>query len=479
MEAEFHPTQVQEAKVHEAELVQAAKVHEAELAQDAKVHEAELAQDAEFHPILVHKSQLITYEGALHPTQAHEAELLEEAEVEHNDWIINMNGDLEPGPECCICRVPKNIRKVNEEAYTPRVISIGPFHFRKEKMKDMEKQKERYERKFFERTTPGKRDQVLAFIKENEQQIRNCYAETCELQSHEYVMMILRDAIFIIELLLRNHERNRSDFWLAIPAENIALKMDLQLLENQLPYFLLEGLYKLVDRSPSFIDLCFKFFRDQMFDSVPHLEEIKHFTDLRRSALLKGYPEKKCNDREYSEFHLPCAAKLHESGVKFKTTHQCLLDIRFEAKKLIIPHLRVYDETETILGNIMALEQCHYVDNTPVCDYVGLLDSLIDTKSDVDLLVKEGIISNYLGEKMALVSLFSKLCSHTPVNKHSYYETVPALNAHHYYLWNQRKAILKRIYCSDFARMSATVSATVLMILTIIQVICSVGQWVK
>ncbi|XP_031272556.1 UPF0481 protein At3g47200-like [Pistacia vera] len=394
-------------------------------------------------------------------------------EDEYKDWMINIKGDLEPGPECCIYRVPKRIRKVNEEAYTPQVISIGPFHYGKKELEDMEKQKGRYVRAFFKRTTCKKHEQVLAFVRDHEQQIRNCYAETCKLQSREYVMMILHDAIFIIELLLRNFEEDESDFLLVIPAEKIALKLDLQLLENQLPYFLLEGLYKLVVSSPSFIYLCLKFFWDQMFDSVPDQKEFKHFTDLRRRALVKSYLDQEFDDHEYSEIDLPCAAKLHESGVKFKTTDQCLLDIKFEVDELRIPNLKVYDETETILRNIMALEQCHYVDNTPVCDYVGLLDSLIDTKSDVDLLVKEGIISNYLGEKMALVSLFSKLCSHMPIKRHYYNKIHEALKAHYDVPSNRAKATLKSVYFKDRWRGTATVAAVVGLLLTLISAVNS------
>jgi hypothetical protein len=30
--------------------------------------------------------------------------------------------------ECCIYKVPDKLRKVNEEAYTPKLVSIGPFH---------------------------------------------------------------------------------------------------------------------------------------------------------------------------------------------------------------------------------------------------------------------------------------------------------------------------------------------------------------
>jgi hypothetical protein len=60
---------------------------------------------------------------------------------------------LEPplSPECCIYRVPNNIRKWNEEAYTPQVISIGPLHHGDKRLKNMEKIKVRYFKRFVEK----------------------------------------------------------------------------------------------------------------------------------------------------------------------------------------------------------------------------------------------------------------------------------------------------------------------------------------
>jgi hypothetical protein len=67
----------------------------------------------------------------------------------------------------CIYRVPKQLRKVNEEAYTPKLVSIGPFHHihrksDKEKykldLKDMEEHKLKYLDDFLKRTKrePGR-----------------------------------------------------------------------------------------------------------------------------------------------------------------------------------------------------------------------------------------------------------------------------------------------------------------------------------
>ncbi|KAL6202972.1 hypothetical protein ACLB2K_026676 [Fragaria x ananassa] len=46
-------------------------------------------------------------------------------------------------PYKSIYRVPEKLRRLNENAYTPRVVSIGPFHHGKESLKPMEEHKKR------------------------------------------------------------------------------------------------------------------------------------------------------------------------------------------------------------------------------------------------------------------------------------------------------------------------------------------------
>ncbi len=66
------------------------------------------------------------------------------------DEIINLEVplvlDMEPDKreECCIYTVPHLIRKVNDDAYTPNLISIGPFHHDKGNLRNMENLKKRY-----------------------------------------------------------------------------------------------------------------------------------------------------------------------------------------------------------------------------------------------------------------------------------------------------------------------------------------------
>ncbi|KAI4345968.1 hypothetical protein L6164_013051 [Bauhinia variegata] len=169
--------------------------------------------------------------------------------------------------EQCIYRAPLKVRRINEIAYTPRVISIGPFHLRDERlqsMKSMQQLKLIYLKSFLEGTGLTLAD-CVSKIQEWEADIRNCYAENIQPESDDFVEMVLIDACFIIELFFRYYDAKQwtgTDPLFAKLAEDVA--HDLILLENQLPYFVLDGLYNLATKSdptfPSFLNISFKYF---------------------------------------------------------------------------------------------------------------------------------------------------------------------------------------------------------------------------
>ena len=87
---------------------------------------------------------------------------------------------------------------------------------------------------------------------------------------------------------------------------------------------------------------------------------------------------------------------------------------------LNFPSITIDDGTEGLLRNIMALEQCHYPFEAYICNYMSLLDFLIDTSEDVDLLVKEKIIANQLGSNEAVANMVNKLSLEIVENKSCY-----------------------------------------------------------
>ena len=259
-----------------------------------------------------------------------------------HESIIDVSLAMEPAwwPECCIYRAPKKLREVNKEAYTPKLISIGPFHYGGEEPRDkdgereqreMKKLKMGYLKKFCNRTRKSQKE-IARIIEENEEKIRRCYSESFDICHEDFVKMVLLDSTFIIELFLRSYmeEEYENDYILSKPWLKLGISHDLILLENQLPFFILKELHNQFSRSEennniSFPRLACKFFH---LTGKKLLEkEIKHFTDLNRYFY---YPSTlKSGNGIISDLH--SATELYEAGVIFRTSEKgrMLLDIQF------------------------------------------------------------------------------------------------------------------------------------------------------
>uniref|UniRef100_A0A6N2LQB9 Uncharacterized protein n=1 Tax=Salix viminalis TaxID=40686 RepID=A0A6N2LQB9_SALVM len=105
-------------------------------------------------------------------------------------------------PACCIYRVPARLRELNEKAYTPRVVSIGPLHHGKENLKAMDDHKIMYMQQFLERSEVSVED-LINVVKVKETELRICYEETIDLSREDFATMILLDAVFVIMVLLK------------------------------------------------------------------------------------------------------------------------------------------------------------------------------------------------------------------------------------------------------------------------------------
>lgn len=425
--------------------------------------------------------------------------------------IINIPEKIDPAlwpDQCCIYKVPASLLKVKKEAYTPLLISIGPIHHNNKKLEEMQEQKQRYFHFFWERLA-NKRDLMnyKDFLVQEEQSIRHCYQKISfkdkKFSDKEpFVDMILLDAVFIMELFLREAKRweHKDDYIVNQPCVSKSIQRDLLLLENQLPIFVLEKLYDTVvpsnvKKHNRFIRLAYEYFAS----CYPHQESLGrefepkkwekslHFTDLIRCSYL---PLKLNTQHTYTEKEcwLRTATKLNEAGVSFeKVDDRCLLDIKFEKKPLLswflclgclpcgkcftarfrFPQLRVDHTTECVLRNLIAFEQCHYPEEPYICNYVSLIDSLIHTKDDAEFLVEKEAIVHELGSDEELATLVNGLCKHVVTNSSCYHQVMEGLNKHYNSDWKRAMGKLRWIYFRDPWRSSSTIVGICVLIFTI------------
>ena len=239
-----------------------------------------------------------------------------------------------------------------------------------------------------------------------EESIRGCYEETINLNSDRFVKMILVDASFILELFFRFSSVSwTSDDPISVEPRANAVFLDLLLLENQLPFFVIEKLHQLAfpslfDANPFLLNYneflkiyisCFSYSNIQSIQAHPNMK-IEHFTDLLRTYQLPP-PEEQQKRHSQLIRHLYSATQIHEAGVKFEVgTSKCYFDIKFEKGVLKIPSIELNDMMVVVTPNIMALKQTRYRENAYLTDYFLFMNLLINTKKDVDLLCDKKIL---------------------------------------------------------------------------------------
>ncbi|KAJ9159613.1 hypothetical protein P3X46_025110 [Hevea brasiliensis] len=401
---------------------------------------------------------------------------------QESERLVPDSQEIPLPPKICIYRISTTIPKTNQVAYIPQVISIGPIHFGNPKLEMMEMQKHIYMDAFCKRVSKKTKKNLQAsdlfrIIINHEEHIRNCYADYYP-PSDEFLYMVLFDAVFIIEFVLRGlNPRYINDFIIVQPVLRKMVLLDLFLLENQLPYFVLDILYAELKEKEKFFKLVCDCFlidnQNQVFNSLED-DKMLHFVGLMR-YILCGAPQNWTWDSYRIKLKYS-ASKLHQAGVVFKVAEGCksLLDINFESGVLKMPILEVDENFETVLKNVMALEQCHYQCESYICNYIFLMDHLINTAEDVDLLTEAGVIIHWLGSNKMMANLINNLCKGVEIYGSNYNNICRQLNEHYEDPYNHRKATLKLVYFSNLWRGTATVIATLLLIMTLIQTICSI-----
>ncbi|OMO86290.1 hypothetical protein CCACVL1_09687 [Corchorus capsularis] len=457
---------------------------------------------------------------------------------------------------CCIYRAHV-LRDVDRAAFTPEFVSIGPLYHFDKNLKGMEETKVKYLEQFLQHAAMTEKlheqheqlntlkkklkflgwkdvaDQIetavpndefsclgkfLGILTSLENDIRSSYAENLNhITSKEFLRIVLVDAAFIIELFLRGHFDSDGDPLLSRDYLPICIRMDLWLLENQLPFFVLQQLYdsafgSFPDIYPPFLELTCNFFELYNAQEKPITREVNHFTDLLRAFFLPSsidgegnvsQMKPSCNNgkleqKEESDhskdededededddddddeekllcYHLPSATRLHAAGVKFVASEsKCLLDIKFSKGRLEVPTLQLFDETVHCFRNLIALEQYHYEDKPYISHYLTFMDYLVDTGRDVDLLVENKIIKHWLGSNGEVARIFNSLCINITkgyINRRFFY-LIEELNKYHDRPWNSWKATLYSQYFSTPWRSASTSAAIILLVLTLAQTI--------
>ncbi|GLT41966.1 hypothetical protein SLA2020_159930 [Shorea laevis] len=182
--------------------------------------------------------------------------------------------------------------------------------------------------------------------------------------------------------------------------------------------------------------------------SFPPLKSLEEAEEVPRKP--RGAAPAPSTAKPKGEWRLiSSATQLSEAGIIFKKKIDGrLFDIEFDKGVMSIPTLIIDDNTESILRNLVAYEQCSKgASSKCFTDYITFIDRLINTWKDVELLSKHGVIDNWLGDNDVVAAMLNKIGDSVLISKDfSYAETFKRVNEHCDRKWNQWMANLRRNY---------------------------------
>ncbi|KAB5573116.1 hypothetical protein DKX38_000310 [Salix brachista] len=192
---------------------------------------------------------------------------------------------------CSIFKVPSALRSVNDRAYEPEILSIGPYHRGKDDLKIMEEHKKHYLQMFLQRRPENSLTSYVEAMRGLEERARQYYHYPVSLDNDAFVEMLLLDGCFIVELLCKivMPVLQQGDPVTGNSLVFCTVSYDMLLLENQLPFCVLLELFSMAmlnAREDLFVVMASVFFQ-WMFpgsrlktNNIISSQECKHLLDL-------------------------------------------------------------------------------------------------------------------------------------------------------------------------------------------------------
>ncbi|XP_058077031.1 UPF0481 protein At3g47200-like [Magnolia sinica] len=357
-----------------------------------------------------------------------------EEEKDHDAWLNSMTSKVQSigsrpsqTDPCTIYRVPSSIRQGDTNAYEPQIVSIGPYHQAKQSLQAMQEHKWHHLHALISQN----RDHSLAdYVKEIhplEHRARSCYSENIKLGSQKFLEMMVLDGCFIIELLLNVHGKRAIEVGPIYSTEWMVplIRQDMLLLENQLPFFILQRLFDLINRSnsPSLVDLALNFFNHipPRNEAIPPSKVVHHLLHLFHSHIIPTPSERSLQVVPTTASgrrppllprSIPSTREIQQAGIVFKKTKAgSFLDVTYRNFVIKIPALSIYDSTtNTLFRNMIALEQCYPESGTYFTSYAIFMHCILQTTTDVMVLKQCRIIEHWLGSDEEVVHLFNRMC---------------------------------------------------------------------
>ncbi|MCL7039228.1 hypothetical protein MKW94_005212 [Papaver nudicaule] len=377
--------------------------------------------------------------------------------------------------------IPTYIKERNPSAYEPKMVSIGPYHYGKTHLMTMQSHKKRALLHFLRRSRTRATEQgYVARLMLVVDQLRKSYEQVEQMERWKndddgFVKLMMVDGIFLLEFLsvLKGNQDNRDyaniDPIFGHRGHNLNynyVMQDLLLLENQLPYLVLSTLLSVSEGQPE--ENTNRILSTIMF--APPRFQGHHLLDTYMKGILGGGSHHQRSDEERTI--RISASKLLKYGVQFRTVGS-YNKIRFDkhTATLSLPSIIINQHTVPRFFNSKVYE-LRVGTNKDLNSYIHLMDSLIQSTSDVYSLRSQGIIVSSLGSDEAVVEVMKELTKDT-VRGEVDDISIRAIEEVSEYYHREKKATRNWIWVRDNWA-SIVGAATMLLLLSVVQTVYTV-----
>lgn len=370
-----------------------------------------------------------------------------------------------------IVRLPMYMQEANKGLFEPRVVSIGPYHYGQGSTLDMETHKDRFHHAFFQRLGNHVNHQDL--IAQCTEGAMQCYNGNVDFRLYT-LEKLMHDGCFILELLIQWEEGEHAHVDDHMRLMSNSIYYDLLIVDNQVPFFVLARLFEEFRRyngehpivlvNTPLVNLISNFFNydgqfSWVYNSNPPNEDLpnanhRHLLEIQYNLVIRRNNNCNNNDKQTHYYSclcslclcssnfcrkspmplgIPGANELQDYGVKFHQKENQritdIFDVTFSHKTMSIPQFKINFGSKILLANLFAYDQIagqqgrnNGVVVGPVTSYVALMNALINTKKDVMVLQREGILDNLLSNEEEVASFFNRLgrCALVDVSNHRY-----------------------------------------------------------
>ncbi|KAI3834808.1 hypothetical protein MKW92_007622 [Papaver armeniacum] len=322
--------------------------------------------------------------------------------------------------------IPLDTRERNPRAFVPRYVSMGPQHYGKPQLDRMHVDKMRALRHFVKRG----RLPIEAYLEALMEVVTPCRESYGQLEEqwqdeNRFVLLMLIDGVFLLEFLsVTRGNQNNSDYATTDPifghqGHNLiyeAVMQDLLMVENQVPYLVLSTLLSISEGLPE--QSIHSILSWMMF--APDIDPGLHFLDMYLKGLLAEGQRAEVEEEEWEEeeeddqqqedgIENISASKLYKHGVRFVGV-QSYKKITFDKNTttLILATIHITKQNISKMLNMIAFERREGT-SKDLNSYINLVDSLVQSPKDVNLLRSQGIIVNSSSSDETVMDLIKEI----------------------------------------------------------------------